>query len=671
MEKNSTNSHLDDVDLDDINDHANDNDMNPLLGNNKKGRRRGMHLPSLTAQYNSETPHFREARSRAFLLAFSLFLNLGIFWLLDSLKDPLFAMLLGDDNTNNSNFESNQPRAKMVSVASTMVLVYLLELFMKQNESSTKNNGNEVEAQWKAMHMATSTQKSTSGENEEQDAPAMSMISHIHIPYSILFFVLALVIRRYPAFQSSLNNDPHVIPNGQNTLVAYILYVAIESFGSLSVAAFWSYSNSTLDIDSAKKNYGFIIAAAQIGAIAGSTLASLSLITIPHMLLLSSALMVCNMLLMIQYHIWYPRPLNSSNMYDGEDMYEPSNTTEKTLQRLSLDQDKEAYTTSAQHSSQSNNEFHIIPVRKEKSGLLLIFQHNYLLSILAVSCLYEISLTCLDYEMKLVGLSRFNLSDENSTFSFKTFMGRYGQLTNLLSLLLSFYGFPILMDQYSVKFTLRIFPGFLVLITIFTFTILPSNLWLLFLSMALLKAMTYSINDPAKEILYMPTSSTIKVKAKFWIDVVGARFAKALGSSITNYAGSAERIVKVGGVPSVLSSLVFLYFCIQVGDEFEDLVRRNKIVGEDEDDYEVYDDDDKYNQLNQNDYDDDETFSNSLIDDDETRDDNDYLVSMDPFTYKAGGGLELDPEGCFDGSSVNSVSLISVKKTKSQEYADL
>lgn len=98
--------------------------------------------------------------------------------------------------------------------------------------------------------------------------------------------------------------------------------------------------------------------------------------------------------------------------------------------------------------------------------------------------------------------------------------------------------------------------------------------------MAALKAMTYSINDPAKEILYMPTTTIIKVKAKFWIDVVGARCAKAIGSSVTNYAGNADRLVKVGGVPSVLSSLALLYISVRAGRKFEALIANGQIVGE-------------------------------------------------------------------------------------------
>ena len=133
--------------------------------------------------------------------------------------------------------------------------------------------------------------------------------------------------------------------------------------------------------------------------------------------------------------------------------------------------------------------------------------------------------------MKLIGLDRFtappdvmgDINEANEAYSetnstadaFATFMGRYGQLTNLLSLLLSYYLFPYLMSNYGLKHTLRLFPSLLLCVMFMAFVALPMNLPVLFVSMSLLKALTYSINDPAKEILYIPTSNVVKFKAKF------------------------------------------------------------------------------------------------------------------------------------------------------------
>lgn len=120
-----------------------------------------------------------------------------------------------------------------------------------------------------------------------------------------------------------------------------------------------------------------------------------------------------------------------------------------------------------------------------------------------------------------------------------------------------------------------------------TFIALPTNLPVLFLSMSLLKALTYSINDPAKEILYIPTSNAIKFKAKFWIDVVGARVAKAIGSSINTYAGTIDRIVKYGSLPSLLTAAALWFICYVVGIRFDELLETGEIIGASVDEFEL------------------------------------------------------------------------------------
>lgn len=80
----------------------------------------------------------------------------------------------------------------------------------------------------------------------------------------------------------------------------------------------------------------------------------------------------------------------------------------------------------------------------------------------------------------------------------------------------------------------------------------------------------------------MPTSDAVKFKAKFWIDVVGQRIAKAIGSAINNYAGSVEGIVKYGSLPSIVTALILWLACYQVGILFDGLIKSGNVVGVDE-----------------------------------------------------------------------------------------
>ena len=161
-------------------------------------------------------------------------------------------------------------------------------------------------------------------------------------------------------------------------------------------------------------------------------------------------------------------------------------------------------------------------------------------------------------------------------------MGHYGQMVNLTSLILSSIVFPALMRHVGLKATLRIFPTLLLAVNVLVFGILRGNLPVLFFSMSLLKAMMYSIHDPSTELLYLPTSSAIKFKSKFWIDVVGARVAKALGSSINTLAGSVDRSIRMASAPSLLTAAALWIVCYYVGETFDFLVEQKIVVGQDD-----------------------------------------------------------------------------------------
>ena len=98
--------------------------------------------------------------------------------------------------------------------------------------------------------------------------------------------------------------------------------------------------------------------------------------------------------------------------------------------------------------------------------------------------------------------------------------------------------------------------------------------------MSILKALTYALNEPSKELLYMPTSDAIKFKAKAWIDVFGARSMKALGSFITHSArDNPKLLVRYGTAPTMFISLVLFAISMAVGRRFDELIVSGEVVG--------------------------------------------------------------------------------------------
>lgn len=508
-------------------DEADDNGTRGLLSRRKK--KVSFIMPS------------RRDWMRPYWLGLGLFLTLFAFWLLDSLKDPVFALLV------DGNLDRHQPPAKLCSVASTLALVCFLEFISHTRKRQERRRRDEEVLDpgglWTSMTMATDTTREVHADIPEDDRVPISIFVYVGGAYICVFSLLAYLLRFHPS-ESVLSDDAPSSTTRSWHVLGYILYATIESFGSLAVATFWSYTNSTLSLEDAESFYGLIIAIAQLGAIGGSSMVTTHYWSTTTLMLVANLVIILHVLVMTTYAKRFPPTANID--------------------------EEECSPVLIQETEQ--------PVFW--SGIYLILRYRYVMLILGVSCLYEVSLTCLDYQMKLLGWFKFE-EETSSSISFTQFIGHYGQVVNGASLVFSYFLFPYLIQKYGLRITLRLFPTLLFIATILAFGAVPGNLAVLFVCMAILKAMTYSIHDPSKELLYIPTSLAIKFRSKFWIDVVGARVAKAVGSTINTFAGNVEGSIRVGTVPSLLTAAALWLVCYRAGIQFDGLIRDDMVVGRD------------------------------------------------------------------------------------------
>lgn len=148
--------------------------------------------------------------------------------------------------------------------------------------------------------------------------------------------------------------------------LGWISYVSIESFGSVVVQCYWALVNASVDVNFAKKNFGIIVAGAQIGSILGPTVAThADVIGIPTLYMGGSFCMVFMVIAMFLY-----------------------------VQRFGVVEE-------AEESDASKK-------RKEKSGesgvmegFYLFYRHDYVKGIFCVSSLFMIQFTVFDYMMKV------------------------------------------------------------------------------------------------------------------------------------------------------------------------------------------------------------------------------------------------------------------------------
>ena len=98
----------------------------------------------------------------------------------------------------------------------------------------------------------------------------------------------------------------------------------------------------------------------------------------------------------------------------------------------------------------------------------------------------------------------------------------------IVSCIFGLIGTSFFHRKLGIRLSLITYPLILGLF-ISCYMILPT-LQTVFYVMLVAKALAYALNQPAKEVLYIPTSRSIKYKSKAWIDMFGIRFSKASGS---------------------------------------------------------------------------------------------------------------------------------------------
>jgi ATP:ADP antiporter, AAA family len=332
--------------------------------------------------------------------------------------------------------------------------------------------------------------------------------------------------------------------------VGWISYFATESFGSLVIALFWSFTNSVTDSESAQRGFPVIIVLAQLGAIAGASilLCSESVGTLWPLVLLTSLLTF-----LIMGMIWYfMRVIPASELVGNR----------------------------AAKATESRKEGFI---EGFVSGLVLLMTRPYLLGVLIISTIDSVAMSIIEYQMdRQVALSPCYASET----SFCWFQGMFGVSVNLLAFIIALVGTSFLIRVLGVRWSLLVYPVVfaVTLFVLFVFFIVGAPtaaqlLWATFIAMMIFKGLSYAFNNPVKEIMYIPTSKDAKFKSKGWIDMFGSRFAKATGAQITGfYKHHLAELMFYGSLFSFGMISIWILAALYVGSKNEELVKTSSII---------------------------------------------------------------------------------------------
>ncbi len=444
------------------------------------------------------------------LLSMTFFCIIGSYWMLRLLKDTIFFKIafpasLGWAANQGALY---QPLAKIYSVAIVffVVLIYskLVDLFEKH----------------KLFYIICSF-------------------------YTVVFLGITALLAVNSIYGSAFL--------GKNllALLGWGSYFGIESFGSILVALFWSFTVSVTATSAAKKGFPFIVAGAQIGSILGSALPFFAKnIGIWQLFLIATMLVVCVMFLIHTFITVIPK----------ED-------------RIG---DKKAAETAKKKGGFV--EFVVGFV----AGIKLLLTRKYLFGVLILSTFYEVVGTIVDYQMKAQASM---LPEYASAEGFARFMSTFGVCVNSLSFLMALLGTAYIMKQFGLRFCLLLYPtvlGIAVIALYWFYTLGPSPSQLLFATfgvMILAKGLSYAVNNPAKEMMYIPTSKDAKFKAKGWVDMFGGRTAKMGGAQVTNaLKHNLGSLMMYGTFISLGLIGVWLAVAVYVGNKNKQLVDSGEIV---------------------------------------------------------------------------------------------
>jgi AAA family ATP:ADP antiporter len=164
-------------------------------------------------------------------------------------------------------------------------------------------------------------------------------------------------------------------------------------------------------------------------------------------------------------------------------------------------------------------------VKKEKGnpaleGARLVFRSPYLIAIVAIVGLYEITSQTLDFQFK--STVAYYLDGPAIGKQLSTIYA----LSNIVSMIVQIFLTSFIMTRFGIKTALLVLP-FAILLGSAGFLAVPI-LWAGSLLNTVDSGFSYGINQSAKEALYVPTSKDEKYKAKAFIDMFVQRFAKVL-----------------------------------------------------------------------------------------------------------------------------------------------
>lgn len=268
------------------------------------------------------------------------------------------------------------------------------------------------------------------------------------------------------------------VPSGS---VAISFYIFGDMFNTVMLTLFWAFMNDLVLPDQAKRLYGVIGLGGVVGGLLGSSLVRTLVNDYGRTAMVFACLLPVSLIAVITWRV-----------------------NRNAIEQAGLPEDNQ--------DTGSN---------PAVEGARMVFKSPYLLSIAGLVGCYEIVSNIIDFQLSASVERYISASLERDQF-----FGLLGQIQSSASILIQMFLTSFIMRRFGVGAALTLLPASIMLGSI-GFVVTPSLAFAAVMS-ASDNSLNYSLNQSAREALYVPTSRAQKYRAKAFIDMFVQRFAKVL-----------------------------------------------------------------------------------------------------------------------------------------------
>jgi len=318
-----------------------------------------------------------------------------------------------------------------------------------------------------------------------------------------------------------------------DSMTVWSFYLFGDLFSTLMVATFFAFMNDSVSPGGAKRLYGLI----GLGGVTGGAFGSLVVRVWISQLSMTSWLWI--------------------TFFIGFIIMAVAHFAGKLVPDNPIPQKKIAVKEKSSDSKKVNPAI---------EGARLVFKSRYLLAIVAIVGLYEIVSTVMDFQF--TATIEHYVARENIGQHFSTVY----TITNFVAMFVQLFLTSFIMTRFGLKTALLVLP-IMVLLGSTGFVVLPVLLMGSFLNTAD-NGFSYSVNQSAKETLYVPASIDEKYKAKAFIDMFVQRFAKALAvgvSLIITTIFSDFSSIRWLSIFTILVTVVWIFAARYAGRKFNEM----------------------------------------------------------------------------------------------------